>query len=485
MPPNASTELRHGSPSDGVTHTPTNCQICFDEIGADAQENDSKAPSMVTRFCSAKCPAVICASCLKRHVQVALKVPYAGALPKVRCPLCLVPVNKQQWERFLDPESVEDKAISAQYTSVCEVPCMLTCPGCHNPAYVHLPAYSGPRATVRVQLLPSLIAFIPELRRVVRRFCRHRKDTTARDVVRYIADHFPSAKLDQIMKGVLQRIADDERRATLLLAYHSVYSFVETRCCSRLVCFNCKRRLSEDDVQCWCESEGEDEIGDDNCVECRSCRIMLVKVDGCSVVYCACGFYMDWDEELQIRRLARQQLLPVDPFDTTIYACWNAWHHLFLEGAGVQFALLILSATLKRVARTHPAFSSALRRYIWRRRFRKVIKGAEQELERKYVERACPALKEALLTLVWRRRRFHRRLLTECRAAFVRRASRLQATVLKPLLLKFRWYCRFRLDVMGSLRRHFYLVNKGWDQLSEEQQELEEDEFAMFCIGLN
>ncbi|RLN63775.1 hypothetical protein BBJ28_00011116 [Nothophytophthora sp. Chile5] len=482
---NASTAIRH----DMSSATALACQICFEEARITAQQEDDEGvvPSMVTRFCSARCPAAICLSCLERHLHEALKVSYAGALPRVCCPICLVQVNKHQWGRFLDADSVEDNAIRSEYRSLCEKSCSFTCPGCHSDDYVHLPGYYEDKGTTVVarvpKLLPSQRALIPALRRSVRRFCRHRKDTSARDVVQYIADRFSKGKVARLVQAVLQRIQDEERRATLLITYHRVYRATTTHCCGVGVCFNCKRTVyKNDNYVCKCEGLGEHEmLGEDDWVQCRFCRATLVKVEGCNTVQCPCNFSMKWDRELQFKDLHRRNLLPVDPFDLHLF---EAWHGQLLA---INFAQLRASVKLRALAKTRPDLLAALRRVVWRRRFRKLIVAAEQQLRVQFVDRTCrgaPILLEALRTLIWRRRRFHRRLLAECRVAFVRHAARSRAMMLHPLLIKCVWHCRFRL-VLGSLLRHFYVASMGWGNLSEEQQEQEEDELSMFSIGLN
>ncbi|EGZ04337.1 hypothetical protein PHYSODRAFT_536638 [Phytophthora sojae] len=485
MPPNAQSDTREAicTASSSVT-----CQICLEELTL----KDQTTLKPVTRFCSSVCPAVFCTPCLEKHLQMAMHVPYAGALPKVRCPVCLVPVNRQQWARWLSPDAVTTMPLLRQYKQRCDAACSFTCPGCHNPHYTQLPGSHTDTDgrldfanAVALTLRPSEAACIPELRRVVRQFCRHRQTATARDVIRHITDNFPASKTHCIVHKVLPLIQDEERRATLLLAYHSVHRRVVTRCCGFSACFNCKRYLGDGSAPCPCETEDQEEIGDEDIVECRSCRVMLVKVDGCSSVWCVCGLGMSWTDELRIKRLHRRRLLPVDPFDMTMFDCWESWLNAFRSAAGEDFWELRQSALLHSVNNSRPVFRETLRRFVWRRRFRQLITNAELTLRHKFVIRLYPVFRESLRALTWRRRRFHRTLLDECRAAFVAHTARRQSAVIKPVLLKFKWFCRFRQQVLGSLRRRFYCLSMGWADLSEEQQEIEEDQLAMFSIGLN
>ncbi|KAK1928803.1 hypothetical protein P3T76_015741 [Phytophthora citrophthora] len=480
MAPNAAPDTQEvvRADSDCVT-----CQICFEVF---TQKNQK----MITRICSTTCPAVLCTPCLEGYLQVSMKVPYSGALPKIRCPICLVLVNKQQWSRYLDPDSPTTELLLQQYQGLCEDSCVFTCPGCHNAQYTQLPGFYQSTQTdlanvITLALRPSEIARIPELRRVVRRFCRHSKTTTARDVIRHITDNFPTSKTNCIVHKVFPLIQDEERRATLLLTYHSIHRRVVTRCCGSFACFNCKRALYDKDTPCTCEEEGIELIDDDDIVECRSCRVMLVKVDGCGSVRCLCGFNMSWTEEQHTMKLHRRKLVPVDPFDLSTYDNWSSWLYTFRCAIGEDNCELWQSATLHSVNNSHPAFREALRQLIWKRRFRKLIGDAELEMRHKFVVRSHPIFKESLRALIWHRRRFHRKLLAECRVEFVTRTARSQSEVMKPVLLKFMWYCHFRHRVLGALLRRFYCLSKGWGDLSEEQQEIEEEQLAFLSIGLN
>ncbi|KAG3072986.1 hypothetical protein PI124_g20866 [Phytophthora idaei] len=480
MAPNAVPDTREEVCTDIGSVT---CQICLEEL-------TSKDQIIVTHLCSTTCPAVFCLSCLEKHLLLAMEVPYTGALPKIRCPICLVPVNRQQWIRCLDTDAATTEHLIERYTRLCEASCNFTCPGCHNAQYTQLPAFYQNACrdfanAVALTLRPSEKTRIPELRRVVRRFCRHSKTTTARDVIRHIVDNFPASKTNCIIHEVLPRIQDQERRATLLLTYHSIHRRVVTRCCGFFACFNCKRTMYDESTPCACEEEDKDVISDEDIIECRNCRVMIVKVDGCSSVWCVCGFSMSWTDEQRTKKLNQRKLLPVDPFDTTTYNYWTSWHDNFKCAAGEDYWELRQSAILHSLNNPRPVFREALRQFIWKRRFRQLIMDAELTLRHKFVFRWYPAITESLRTLVWRRRRFHRKLLDEYRTAFVVRTARREAAMLKPVLIKFVWFCRFRNTVLVSLLRRFYCLSKGWGDLTKEQLEVEEDQLAMFSIGLN
>ncbi|POM57402.1 Urease accessory protein [Phytophthora palmivora] len=211
---------------------------------------------------------------------------------------------------------------------------------------------------------------------------------------------------------------------------------------------------------------------------------MLVKVDGCGSVWCVCGFNMSWTDELRIKNLHQRKLLQVDPFDRTMYDYWASWHYAFQCAAGENDWELRQSAMLHSLNYSHPVFRETFRQFIWMRRYRQMIMNAELKLRHKFVIRLYPEFKESLRTLVWRRRRFHQKLLDDCRVAFVVQTTHRQSQVIKPVVFKLMWYCRFR-KVLGSLLRRFYCISKGWRDLTEDQLEIEEEQLAFLSIGLN
>ncbi|TYZ67782.1 hypothetical protein PybrP1_009962, partial [[Pythium] brassicae (nom. inval.)] len=217
------------------------CQICFDDI--------PQLDNVVTQLCGPKCPAVLCHGCLVGHLSVALQVGFVGALPRVRCPMCLVPLHKSQWSKHVRASTVTTDGKSfvlEEYARLCRVACSFQAPCCHNPDYVHLPKkYSASEPNPCMFKLPP--SQIPDLQKKCRQFGRHR--ISPRDLVAYIEATFADES-ECVFEGVLARIMDEERQAALQLSYLALF----------------------------------DEAID--IVRCRGCRSLLVKVDGCDHVQC-------------------------------------------------------------------------------------------------------------------------------------------------------------------------------------------------------
>lgn len=456
------------------------CQICFDEI--------PQKDAAITTFCGPKCPAVFCRECLVHHLSVALQVGYVGALPRVRCPICLVCVNKSQWNRYitLSTQTADGKwLLWNRYQSLCEQACTFRTPCCHNSSYVHMPeAYDTPgvKSPPQIVMLKSQIA---PLRKVCRQFGRHK--ITARDLITYIADTFASPeKCNVVFQNVLVRLLDEERRATLLLSYHALHRVVITRCCGWRTCFNCKRALPIETEGCVCEKE-EDVIDEETAlVQCRSCRAMLVKVDGCDSVHCLCGFCMDWQDELRYRDEHKKQLLPVDPFDTTMFEHWLNWHNRLVGMFDELQNAARVKMQLKSLVKSHPNFVPVLRRLIWWRRFKQLHRSEllTQTVRAKYMDRVLVPLVRLVLVKRIIQHRMKSRVLKELSEVVRRRFVTSEIAKKQPVLAAFMARVtreRRNKRVMDELKHRGF-----WKLYAEthehEQQQLVSEESAFLSL---
>lgn len=428
---------------------PFTCEICFDDVPAVA---DSAAEAVrVVRICGPQCPAQICSNCLKQHVRTALNVSYTGALPRVRCPICLVQLNREQWARRLREGDPERKTLLQTYRRVSLRSCNFRAPCCHNSRYIHMPTYHTTKLCTRYERhalstelnLPDdrKAEVFAKLRALGQRFCRHDKEVTARDLVRCIEDNVSQEKVEAAFALVASRIRDEERRATLVLAFYRQYPRTRSRCCGHALCFNCKRSLpnNEMDKPCICETDSDDDINLVNCViECRGCRAMIVKSEGCSDVVCPCGFVMHWPEELDLRDKITRKLLPatVDPFDTSVYSAWTNTKYKLLDSFQKDFRQIEIVLALRGLTRAgRVVVQSALRRLIWRRRFQKLVRESlTAELRRHSAIRSYPSFINTLRRFIWRRR--FDKVVTDVRRGYQERAEKRRAAKRCELLRK-------------------------------------------------
>ncbi|TMW58976.1 hypothetical protein Poli38472_007121 [Pythium oligandrum] len=415
---------------------PETCQICLEE----------KDPSViVTKFCNPKCPAVVCSACVSEHIRVTVDSAFNGVLPKIHCPICLVPMNKSRWEAHASHE------VLAKYKDMCGRTCSFQTPCCHNAKYTHLPVAIGTKSTFKepepLKLVPSLKAKFPQLRALTKRFCNHKLNTSS--LVRFIEEEFGAkTSLDTqhlLMEHLYRRILDDERRATLLITYHTKYKLIKTRCCARRLCFNCKRTVRSKQRHDFCESE---KLADSSIVQCRWCRVMIVKSEGCNSVHCWCGTYLNWFSETDIRDKRRRGLIPVDIFDIDHYDAWNRWRQRLYQ---VHLVSHCHTRRLKKLTQLilpfKPRLLRVLQRYCARRRWNKV-------------------------TAAFKKHEHTHRL--------TRIETHLRQTVMLNRLLRWRWHLRWQ-KVVGALHdRNFWSLY--YEDRVEELEEIQADERAILQL---
>ncbi|RLN55362.1 hypothetical protein BBJ28_00023592 [Nothophytophthora sp. Chile5] len=414
------------------------CQVCFE---------DSNEAEMVTRLCGSECSAQICRPCLARHLHVSLDQFYPGLLPKLRCPICLTFILREQWASQLGDLATD---LSARYESLCAAACSFYSPCCHNANYTHLPNFDEALASPsseRPQLkadennesgkdneevdhvLEALLAAektpnwrFPEL---CRDFCAFQQDASS-VVTAFLEGVFSVESPEETQVGAgkvfskaLSRIRDPERRATLLLWYLYKYPATFTRCCDRAVCFNCKRATDHK----VCQRKEEEAFDEETCMlQCRQCRTSIVKVEGCDTVICLCGFLMDWVEELSFKVDNRRHLIPVDMFDFKRFDEWRDWKAKTLRLVRNLSRVLrkrelrIRQQELSKLMLAWPSAMTKLRLLVavsvWKIRFRKLLKKRLPGM-RDMAQRMCLRRRTRLLLatigvqlrcFVWRRR---------------------------------------------------------------------------------
>ncbi|EGZ29877.1 hypothetical protein PHYSODRAFT_472503 [Phytophthora sojae] len=364
----------------------TACQICLDTI--------ESGNELVTNVCGKSCSAQVCTQCMGRHVDVTLQQFYPGVLPRVRCPICLVEIHDSRWKTRV-PSDLKTP-LTTKYSELCRQACVVTPPCCHKTDYTHLPLYNPERRIEgSLTLLPSQLAHFQSL---CKQFCRHKGEPRA--VLNYAMDTFGEEKTLVLVNALtLPRIEDPERRATLLLSLMYLRPNTKTNCCGADFCFNCKRRGHHE----TCVEEFDE---DNDLVRCRTCRALLLKVDGCDSVNCVCGFFMNWAQERSLRQQHKKRLLPVDIFDIPLTDEWL----YFRERLAEVMKKLWLQKHI--VLALRPLLHSRFSCYVWRFRFRKSLaiklKDACEVRRLKILNQDIAAVKgvlrAAVAAHVWRRR---------------------------------------------------------------------------------
>lgn len=333
------------------------CAICFEAIAA-SDGIDSTPCAAPHEHLSA-----ICCACLTHHIAVSLNSTFRGLLPRIRCPICLMDLEKAQWQPF-----VLNQELMHAYARLCQRACGFQTPCCHLASYTHLPSLpEGPNEIAlclhqaKLPALDGLLALY------------YARKISSRCVVDYLLQNIgrsDSKELDLVLKHALAQSSDEERRATLLLSFLHQVPQIWTRCCLRPMCFNCKR-VGHHDI---CETQDLDEL---KClVQCRQCRVTIIKVEGCDLVACPCGFAIHWQVECRYRDLSKKRMLPVDLFDLDHFRDWETWQLRFRR-VSHDIARAVGNRLMReRVERWLAVYQVVLepiwRKYVMRRRCRPV-----------------------------------------------------------------------------------------------------------------
>ncbi|KAF4315215.1 hypothetical protein G195_011265, partial [Phytophthora kernoviae 00238/432] len=283
----------------------------------------------------------------KRRESASVYSFYPGVLPKVRCPVCLTLLNRNQWiklvqssateqqEQTQEPEQEQDEDqieqvgqveqqfvddnihVLDKYVMLCQQSCGFQSPCCHKANYTMLPERSSDsdvddNEDAKMELPLNQVEALPELRQRAVEYCYHRQDSA--DFYRFMTETFKE-NLDKVIWSLLPKIVDEERRATLLLRHLMKNPDTMTLCCRMQVCFKCKA-TDHHNGDCG------DFIQANNVVECRGCGVTVVMVDGCDSLRCLCGYSFSWSSEVDRQNAQRKQIAPMENFE---YDQWERW----------------------------------------------------------------------------------------------------------------------------------------------------------------
>ncbi|KAL3669303.1 hypothetical protein V7S43_005680 [Phytophthora oleae] len=403
------------------------CQICLDTV---------ETSHLRTKVCGKNCSAEICQQCLGRHVEVTLQQFYPGVLPRIRCPICLVAMHESRWEGRVPTEI--RPALTNKYTDLCLQACVVTPPCCHKTDYTHLTVfdpYRGPSDPILT--LPSQLE---NFKTLCKKFCRHKIEP--RVVLDYAFGTFGEEKAAALMNELtLPRIEDPERRATLLMSLMYFRPNTKTNCCGHDFCFNCKRQGHHESC-----AENFDENND--LVRCRSCRALLLKVEGCDAVNCVCGFNMNWSQERRFRQDRKKGILPVDIFDIPLMTNWVTFRPRLYNLMRRMRAKWLFKQTLALRPLVRPAFAV----YMWRFRLRKVLK---TQVNAAWISRRAKRVDENLVVV---------------------------GSMIRPAVASYIWRQRFSKALTVMKTEMYWKAYNRWhpEEVAAEAEELS----VLFSIGV-
>ncbi|KAK1940128.1 hypothetical protein P3T76_008451 [Phytophthora citrophthora] len=217
-----------------------------------------------------------------------------------------------------------------------------------------------------------------------------------RAVLDYAFDTFGEEKALVVMNElVIPRIQDPERRATLLLSLMYFRPNTKTHCCGFKFCFNCKCMGHHDS----CAEEFDE---DNDLVRCRSCRVLLLKVEGCDQVVCVCGFDMSWTQEQMLHQKRKKKLVPVDIYDLALADYWLVFRY---KQSNVNTLIWLQKEVVAVRLLLRPVFA----KHFWRFRFNKILSTLRPAWDAKrarYVDETTVSvrgiLRPALSSFIWR-----------------------------------------------------------------------------------
>ncbi|KAF0736660.1 hypothetical protein Ae201684P_001640 [Aphanomyces euteiches] len=269
------------------------CQACFEMF----QLNEG-----MTEICSDTCPAIMCTTCMSSYLTVCAESAPRGILSRLNCPICIRPVNMHRLQR--KSSGIFD-ALDLFRTRV-EGACEMLCPECHESCNLleESPTYSnalegltnGPDTwpnEVRNEAMDDL----PTVYELCQRYLTNDMtvDTFFGELVKTA---FVGPFVGKVSRLLMSYIYDAERRVSLFLALMKHDPFEHTPCCSRPVCFTCKRDGHHHGEQCQAYLPSVEDMA-----QCSSCDLVLVKGDGCSSITCFCGNQFEWEPAVQAYRL--------------------------------------------------------------------------------------------------------------------------------------------------------------------------------------
>ncbi|KAF1325309.1 hypothetical protein FI667_g9269, partial [Globisporangium splendens] len=389
------------------------CQICMDVMLVD---------EIVTQLCGKTCVAETCSLCLVQHLTASVYSFYPGVLPKVRCPVCLNLMNKNQWAKFVaspepqtpaatteatqagettetaDSETTEtaqaaettatetaeatdnqaapattpppanddawqfdNSHVLEKYETLCRQSCEFQSPCCHNSSYTHLPNYKTRSSDADENAQSYWRVKLPRSQAL--------QIPTLRKRCRAFCFHREDA-------GVLYDFIVDTFQDNAEMIFWKMLGMIvdderrATLLLHHLFLHPDTRTHCCDGIVCFkCKAsvhhngQCDDFVEADCVLQCRGCHVTLVKVDGCDSVRCVCGQSIQWETEVARQQQQRKQLAPASE---TEFLEWERWTRNFRRSAQKIRSLdaTMREMRLNRLIRTHrPLLCAMVRRY--------------------------------------------------------------------------------------------------------------------------
>ncbi len=306
------------------------CSICLDVVSAE----DEAAYDVTVCPLSNEHPAStgLHRQCLASYVQNAMNNMVPGTCPPLYCPQSHVSrrrpiLTHTKWKSFCT--NVD------QYEKMAEKVLSITCSSCHNVSSLlkTKPAsIKDARKQLTKKIKSAVLGSPGGLQRIEDELTKYSQGfLTVEELYAFLksAEAFPalaSGSNDEsrsIVKHCMAFVDNVNQRANLQLRYLKDRPICMTTCCDALHCFNCKssglhegRTCEENMLFIQRKLRGEGGGGEEanaKILHCPSCRIALIRSDGCNTIKCVCGNAFDWDRELRRVEAIERFLVAIHP----------------------------------------------------------------------------------------------------------------------------------------------------------------------------
>lgn len=247
----------------------------------------------VTNPCSDKSHSSACTECLRGYISGLINNAYVGSCPIFSCPICLASKSdcKSKARPRLLPAAEMLNLLSHEtermlYDKFVNDLTSIQCSGCHSRQSLNV-------TWDREYAWPVLVVGMPDTSKVSTLENALNQldngDITIEECYKIISVNvypFMQSKADEdrvalIFERVLMCVREPERRANLQLRYLRDRPFVNSPCCKKPHCFNCKSRNWHEGKSC---QENSNTFFDGKILPCPSCGIQLTKGDGCDSI---------------------------------------------------------------------------------------------------------------------------------------------------------------------------------------------------------
>lgn len=257
-------------------------------------------------FCTNESHNNTCKPCLLSYVNSFIKSAKRGSCPRINCPY----PHKNKKKRILKYEKLSDvldEDTKNSYKDLAKSLVVLLCGTCHKNSSSFV-EYTSPATdkSVMQKYFSDQFSKSGKMSEFVADICLYETGilTTEEIYQKIISTYFQSAMglipndRWKIFREILASIVNPERSVNLQLRYYRDFHEMKTSCCDSLHCFRCKIKGGHGSKSCTDMESSQNNV----IVSCPTCRISLVKGDGCDTITCVCGSVMSWSAQQRISK---------------------------------------------------------------------------------------------------------------------------------------------------------------------------------------